>query len=282
MEFGAAVGGVGANLGGLPTCTVIGFRDRLPAAWAALVNGNRCAHGLDYDDTHTESVVHVSASVVPASLAACRGGECCGHERHRRDISGDTGRPGWRRTSASAWWPAVAFTIGGFIPRAFAEPLRARSWPVRLPACHRRSLPTRSALPAALAAGSLEFSPPTARRRKRLHAGWAAHSGVVAARLAAAGFSGPRGTLDGRFGSRTAAISASSGWDIEALTDGLGSRSGATRRPASGRTRAANFNHAFIDCAAVLRATVLRTAYMLEPDAIEEIECFISRRARCR
>ena len=34
-------------------------------------------------------------------------------------------------------------------------------------------------------------------------------------------------------------------------------------RPASSRTRAAGFNHAFIDCAAVLRATVFRTAYML-------------------
>ena len=54
MEFGAAVGGVGANLEqSCRTCTVIGFRDRLPAAWAALVNGRRCAHGLDYESTES-------------------------------------------------------------------------------------------------------------------------------------------------------------------------------------------------------------------------------------
>ena len=49
------------------------------------------------------------------------------------------------------------------------------------------------------AAGSLEFLT-DGTWAKRIHAGWAAHSGLVAARLAAAGFSGPRGTLDGRFG----------------------------------------------------------------------------------
>src|SRR5512136_2588650 len=70
MEFGAAVQRVAQAMGGPPDCTVIGFYKRMPAAWAALVNGT-LAHGLDYDDTHTESVVHVSASVVPTALAAC-------------------------------------------------------------------------------------------------------------------------------------------------------------------------------------------------------------------
>src|SRR5579862_4235414 len=68
MEFGAAVWRAAVAMGGPPTCTVIGFRERLPAAWAALVNGT-LAHGLDYDDPHAESVVHVSASVTPAALA---------------------------------------------------------------------------------------------------------------------------------------------------------------------------------------------------------------------
>ena len=58
--------------------TVIGSAERMPAVWAALANGT-FGHGLDFDDTHTESVVHVSASVVPAALAACeeQGGSGC-------------------------------------------------------------------------------------------------------------------------------------------------------------------------------------------------------------
>src|SRR5438105_2533162 len=76
MDFGTSVFRVAHAMGGPPACTVIGFDEQIPAVWAALVNGT-LAHGLDYDDTHAESVVHVSASVVPAALAAC--------EENRRD-----------------------------------------------------------------------------------------------------------------------------------------------------------------------------------------------------
>ena len=55
--------------GGTAEATVIGSGDRLPAPAAALVNGT-LAHSLDFDDTHLPSVLHPSASVVPAALAA--------------------------------------------------------------------------------------------------------------------------------------------------------------------------------------------------------------------
>src|SRR5205085_8478536 len=41
---------------------------RYPAPHAAMVNGT-LAHSLDFDDTHLPSVLHPSASVVPAVLA---------------------------------------------------------------------------------------------------------------------------------------------------------------------------------------------------------------------
>ena len=56
-------------LGGRGEGSVIGSAERLAPAWSALVNG-ALAHGLDYDDTHEEGVVHVSCSVAPAALAA--------------------------------------------------------------------------------------------------------------------------------------------------------------------------------------------------------------------
>ncbi|MFI5367327.1 MAG: MmgE/PrpD family protein [Candidatus Binatia bacterium] len=268
MEFGGAALGVGTHLGGSPTCTVIGFRERLPAVWAALVNGT-LAHGLDYDDTHTESVVHVSASVVPAALAAC-------------EETGATGTGATGETLLAALAAGMEANIriglvarGGFHDRGFhptgicgtfASALVAGTVAGLSPA----QLADALGLAGSQAAGSLEFLT-DGTSAKRLHAGWAAHSGVVAARLAAAGFSGPRGTLDGRFGLYRSHL-GDSGWDLAALTDGLGARwellnIGLKPYPCC------HFNHAFIDCAAALRATS-----MLVPDAIEEIECFISAR----
>jgi 2-methylcitrate dehydratase PrpD len=41
---------------------------KMPAASSALLNGT-LAHAMDFDDTHLPSVLHPSASVVPAALA---------------------------------------------------------------------------------------------------------------------------------------------------------------------------------------------------------------------
>ena len=59
--------------------TAIGLEQGLPAHEAAFVNGTLC-HALDYDDTHAASVVHVSASVVPAALAAAELHGCSGKD----------------------------------------------------------------------------------------------------------------------------------------------------------------------------------------------------------
>src|SRR6266508_3009060 len=49
-------------------CTVIGSSVTAGAPQAALANG-ALAHGLDFDDTHADSVCHASAVVVPTVLA---------------------------------------------------------------------------------------------------------------------------------------------------------------------------------------------------------------------
>ena len=60
---------VAEQQGGSGEAHIWGSVLRLPAASAALVNGTM-AHALDFDDTHLPSVLHPSASVVPAVLAA--------------------------------------------------------------------------------------------------------------------------------------------------------------------------------------------------------------------
>ena len=69
MEPARIVGGLIEGWGGEEQASVIGRGDRYPAASAALMNGT-LAHSLDYDDTHLPSVLHPSAAVVPAALAA--------------------------------------------------------------------------------------------------------------------------------------------------------------------------------------------------------------------
>jgi 2-methylcitrate dehydratase PrpD len=263
MEFGKAAYRVGREIGGPATCTVMGGAERLPAAWAAFVNGT-LAHGLDYDDTHPASVVHVSASVVPAALAACE----------------ESGADGRAFLTALALGMEANVRIGlvargGFHDRGFHPTGICGAYAAALVAgtaagLQHAQLADALGLAGSQASGSLEFLT-DGTWAKRIHAGWAAHGGVVAARLAAAGFTGPRGTFDGRFGLYRSHL-GDGGWDIMALTSGLGARwemLDIAMKPYP----CCHLNHAFIDCAAALRA-----AHAPAPQAIERVECLIAPR----
>ena len=56
------------HYGGTPAATALVTGKKMPAGFAALANAT-LAHGLDFDDTHKESLCHTGASAVPASLA---------------------------------------------------------------------------------------------------------------------------------------------------------------------------------------------------------------------
>ncbi len=263
MEFGHAVFDTAQAMGGAPGCTAIGFPTRLTGVWAALVNGT-LAHGLDYDDTHTESVVHVSASVVPAALAVCEEAGASGRDLLTAVALG---------MEANVRIGLVArggFHDRGFHPTgicgAFASALVAG----KVAGLTRAQLADALGLAGSQAAGSLEFLT-DGTWAKRIHAGWAAHSGLVAARLAAAGFTGPRGVFEGRFGLYRSHL-GDEGWDLSRLTVALGTRwelldTGLKPFPCC------HYNHAFIDCAAALRAV-----HAIVPEAIEQVECCIAAR----
>ena len=53
------------ELGGERQATVIGNAERLPAANTAFANAMIC-HGLDFDDTHSDSGSHISTVIAPA------------------------------------------------------------------------------------------------------------------------------------------------------------------------------------------------------------------------
>jgi len=67
-SLGAGVADLVDVWGGRPESRLINRVGRYPAPNAALYNGT-LAHSLDFDDTHLPSVLHPSASIVPATLA---------------------------------------------------------------------------------------------------------------------------------------------------------------------------------------------------------------------
>jgi 2-methylcitrate dehydratase PrpD len=219
---------------------------------------------LDFDDTHTESVVHVSASVVPAALAVC-------------EESGANGRAFLRAVAlgmeANIRIGLVArggFHDRGFHPTGVCGTFAAALLAGKVLGLEEDRLADALGLANSQAAGSLEFLT-DGSWAKRMHGGWAAHSGLIAARLAAAGFSGPRGALDGRFGLYRSHL-GDDGWDLSRLTAELGERwelldTGLKPYPCC------HYNHAFADCAAILRQR-----HSIRPSDIDHVECLIAPR----
>jgi 2-methylcitrate dehydratase PrpD len=53
-----------------PVATVLGRTERTDAPWAALINGSM-AHLLDFDDTHSPTILHGYSAILAAELALC-------------------------------------------------------------------------------------------------------------------------------------------------------------------------------------------------------------------
>ncbi|MBB4761683.1 MmgE/PrpD family protein [Amorphoplanes digitatis] len=237
---------------GVPESTVIGFGARLPAPSAALVNGV-LAHSLDYDDTHLPSVLHPSASVVPAALAAAEAGapgDPVAAIAAGIEVTNRLGMAGLDPSSGANLFferGQHATSICGTIGAAVAV--------ARLYGLPPGGIADAIGIAASMGAGVLEANR-TGGSVKRAHCGWAAHAGVVAATLAADGLTGPPTVLEGRFGFFAAHTGV---FDADAVTDGLGERWELLRTvfkpyPAN------HFTHPGIDCALALRARGLRAS----------------------
>jgi 2-methylcitrate dehydratase PrpD len=115
------------------------------------------------------------------------------------------------------------------------------------------------------ASGLLEFLSDGAWS-KRMHPGWAAHAGIVAALLAARGFTGPASVFEGRHGFLKAYSAAPAG-DIEVLLKALG-KEWETLNIDIKPYPCGHISHPYMDC-----ALDLRKRHGLRPADIEWIEC---------
>jgi 2-methylcitrate dehydratase PrpD len=248
-EPDAAVLRFAAAMGGTAESSVIGSTDRLPAANAALVNGT-LAHALDFDDTHLPSVLHPSASVVPAALAVGEAVNASGADLAAAiaagiEITNRLGMASYDRELRNSTFFEKGFhatSICGTFGAAVAAGL--------LWGLDADQLAHAMGIAASMGAGVIEANR-TGGSVKRIHCGWAAHGGVVAAALAREGVTGPPTVLEGRFGFFFAYLDGT--FDSEAMLGELGTR-WETLRTVYKPYPSNHFTHPGIDCALALRA----------------------------
>ena len=235
--------------GGPPRATAIGSDLAVPPSAAALVNGT-LAHSLDFDDTHLPSVLHPSSSVIPAALA----------------VAEAQGAPATALLDAAAAGIEVAVRLGmggydrelgnsvfferGQHATSICGAVGAAVAAAAVGGLDQAGIAHAAGIAASMGAGLLEANR-TGGTVKRVHCGWAAHSGVVAAELARHGLTGPPTVIEGRFGFLFAHVGESA--DVDAVVARLGERwelPGIFFKPYPCN----HFTHAGIDAALELRS----------------------------
>jgi 2-methylcitrate dehydratase PrpD len=238
-------------------CTAIGHARTLSAAAAALINGT-AIHGEDFDDTFEGGPVHAGAVIVPAVLAAC--------ERHGLDgraalLGIAVGTETMCRLSTVA--PTLTHKAG-FHPTAVFGAMGAAAGVGAAFGLNERQLVDALGTVGSMAGGIIEYLAEGAWT-KRLHAGWAAQSGIRAALLGRAGFSGPRTVLEGVHGFFHGFANTTAG-DYDALIGDFGTR-WVTETLAFKPYPCGTMTHPYIDCARRLAARGIKA------DDVAEMVC---------
>ena len=175
------------SLGGAADATVIGGGTRVPAALAALANG-ATMHALDYDDFALKRMLHPSVVLIPGVLALGERDGATGMDVVLAFAAGyeTAARVSSRLNPAhyARGWHSTS-TIGG---------LGSAAASARMLGLDANGVARTVAIAASSAAG-MRNNFGTAV--KPLHAGNAAFHGVVAAELAARGFTASTSILDG-------------------------------------------------------------------------------------
>jgi 2-methylcitrate dehydratase PrpD len=238
-------------------CTVIGHRRPLSSAGAAFVNGT-AAHGEDFDDTFEGGPVHAGAVIVPAVLAAC--------ERHSPHgpaalLGIAVGVEVLCRLSTVI---PKAVHKAGFHPTAVFGTMGAAAGVGAALGLPARGIVDALGVAGSMASGIIEYLA-EGTWPKRMHAGWAAQSGVRAALLARSGFVGPRTVFEGVHGLFHGFARSAEG-NFAALTGGFGER-WVTETLAFKPYPCGTMAQPYIDCARRLHADGIA------PEDIDEIVC---------
>jgi 2-methylcitrate dehydratase PrpD len=188
----AAAVEVARGLGGPPEASLFGTTERLGAPAAALATG-ALTHALDFDDTHAGGLVHATSVVLPAAVAV---GQQVGASGKDVLTAAVVGLETVCRVAAAAPHGfhargLHATMVGGVFSSAIVT--------ARLLGLSASATTNALGIAGSQAGGLLAFLS-TGASTKQLHPGFASQSGIIAARLAAAGATGPATVFDGPHG----------------------------------------------------------------------------------
>jgi 2-methylcitrate dehydratase PrpD len=258
-DFGRAALRAGARLGGPAESTLIGSPARVSAANAALANGT-LAHGLDFDDTREDAIVHTGSVAVPTALAV---GEA-------------VGAPGRRVVEAIVAAVEVMCRVGlavpgrfharHFHPTALTGGFAAVAAAGKLHGLDEDQLVHAFGIAGSQAAGIIEYLT-DGTWTKRLHPGWAAHAGIAAAVLAQSGMIGPETVFEGAHGFYAAFAGGHDDARLRGLLATLGLAWEITRLTYKPYP-CGSIAHPYMDCA--LR---LRERHRIDPREIVAVRC---------
>ena len=241
---------------------VIGYGAHLGLRDAVTMNGF-LIHGLDYDDTHTQGVIHATASCFPTALGIGDDLAASGHDLVTAYIAGMevATRLG---SVARGGFHQIGFHPTGLIG-IFATTLIAG----RMRNLTGDQLASAQGIALSLASGSMEFLQDGAWT-KRLHPGMAGAQGITAAALARNGFVGPRAAYEGRFGLYASHLGPlAADCDLSLATRALG-EVWEVANVAVKPLPACHFTHASADA-----AVILRDRHGLTPDMIDSVRALI-------
>ena len=258
--FGESLQRASAEMNPPGPSRLLGVGQRVGVAAAALVNG-ALSQALEFDDTHNESIVHMSSPSVAAALALSEYLPISGREMITAVALGN---------EVSCRVGSVApgqFHRRGLHPTGLFAPFGTTCLAGRLLGLSQEQLVNAAGIAGSFASGILECWV-DGTQSKFLHPGWAAQSGITAAFLGRAGATGPSAVLEGRFGLfeshlQDHAVPRAFG----RVTDALG-RIWESRRASFKPFPAAHVIHPYID--ALLR---LRKQHSIDPRHVREIAC---------
>ena len=172
---------------------VIGTNIRVSPPLAALANGT-AAHSLELDDVVNEASLHPAVAIMPAAMAAAQLAGCTGKEFLAAIVIG------YEVTIklGIALDPAAHYARG-FHPTGTCGTMGAAVTAAKILGLNQSAMTNALGIAGSMAAGSMEFLS-DGSFTKRLHPGWAAHSGMMAALLAGNDFTGPGTIVEGKFG----------------------------------------------------------------------------------
>jgi 2-methylcitrate dehydratase PrpD len=259
-RFGRAIRTAATTMSPAGPARIVGTGEAVGITAAAFANA-AFAQALEFDDTHNESIVHMSSPAVAAGLA----------------LSGAHRISGERLIAAIAAANEISCRIGsvaagelhrrGFHPTGLFAPFGVTVLAARLLGLDSPTTAHALGICGSFAAGILECWV-DGTDAKFLHSGAAAQNGIAAALLAQAGVSGPPRVLEGRFGLFASHLQDPDATrNFDRVVDGLG-REWESRNSSFKPYPVAHVLHPYIDAA--LR---IRHRHGIDPRDIAGVEC---------